>query len=79
MEANAEMENMYYMGARRPWQPIPPGMFQNPNPANYNMHVQNSWNVPMPWHNWFNQQQPIYPQQGWKGYSYPQKFSQQLP
>jgi len=64
LEANAEMENMYFMGARRPWQPRPPSMYQNPNLVNYNMLVKNSWNVPMPWQNWFNQQQQTYQQQG---------------
>eukprot|EP00253_Pinus_taeda_P011392 PITA_11392 len=33
MAANAEMENMYYMGTKRPWQPrlAPQGMFPNQN------------------------------------------------
>lgn len=77
LEASAEMENMYFMGARRPWQPRPPSMYQNPNAANYNMPVQNSWNVPMPWKNWLNQQQQTFPQQGWRGYYFPQQFAQQ--
>jgi len=54
MAANAEMENVYYMGAKRPWQPrpAPQGMFPNQNLqflVNDQMYVQNSWNVPMPW------------------------------
>ena len=57
LEANAEMENLYLMGARRPWKMRPPGMFQNPNlqfPAHDQIPIQNSWNVPMPWKNWSN-------------------------
>ena len=46
---------------------------------NYNVLVQNSWNVSVPWKNWFNQQQQTYPQQGWKGYSYPQQYQQPFP
>jgi hypothetical protein len=54
MAANTEMENVYYMGAKRPWQPrpAPQGMFPNQNlqfPMNDQMYAQNSWNVPMPW------------------------------
>jgi len=54
MAANAEMENVYYMGTKRPWQPrpAPQGMFPNQNlqfPVNDQMYAQNSWNVPMPW------------------------------
>jgi hypothetical protein len=49
LEANAEMENLYLMGARRPWQTRPPSMFQNPN---LQFPAHDSWNVPMPWQNW---------------------------
>ena len=54
VEANTDMENVYFMGAKRPWQPRPPppGMFPNQNfqfPAQDHMYAQNSWNVPMPW------------------------------
>ena len=33
LEANTDFENVYFMGARRPWQPRPPppGMFPNKN------------------------------------------------
>ena len=49
------MENVSFMGAKRPWQQRPPhpaGMFPNQNlqfPTQDQMHAQNSWNVPMPW------------------------------
>lgn len=51
--ANTDMENVYFMGAKRPWQPRPPppGMFPNQNlqfPTQDQMYSQNSWNVPMP-------------------------------
>jgi hypothetical protein len=65
LEANAEMENLYFMGARRPWQTRPPGMFQNPN---LQFPAHDSWNVPMPWQNWSNQQHQSYPQQQWRPY-----------
>lgn len=75
MAANAEMEHMYYMGAKRPWQPRPnpQGMFPNQNlqfPMNDQMYVQNSWNVPMPW------QPPNNPQQQWRP---SQQYSQPYP
>ena len=54
LEANVDMENVYFMATKRPWKPIPPplGMFPNQNlqfPAQDQMYVQTSWNVPMPW------------------------------
>jgi hypothetical protein len=73
LEANAEMENLYLMGARRPWKTRPPGMFQNPN-LQFSAH--DSSNVPMPWQNWSNKQHQSYPQQ-WKPYQqYPQPYQQ---
>ena len=32
LEANAEMEKIYFMGAQRSWQLRPLGMFRNSNP-----------------------------------------------
>ena len=63
--ANTDMENVYFMGEKRPWQPKPPpqGMFPNQNlqfPVHDQMYAQNSWNVPMPW------QHQNYPQQKWR-------------
>ena len=61
-----EMENVSFMGAKKPWQPRPPhpaGMFPNQNlqfPVQDQMYAQNSWNVPMPW------QHQNYPQQQWR-------------
>eukprot|EP00253_Pinus_taeda_P016362 PITA_16362 len=72
--ANTNLENVYFMGAKRPWQPRPPplaGMFPNQNlqfPAQDQMYAQNSWNVPMPW------QHQNYPQQQWRP---AQQYSQQ--
>ena len=65
MAADAEKENVYYMGTKRPWQPkpAPQGMFPNQNlqfPIHDQMYAQNSWNVPMPW------QHQNYPQQQWR-------------
>ena len=83
--ANADMENVYYMGAKRPWQPklAPQGMFPNQNlqfPVHDQMYAQNSWNVPMPW------QHQNYPQQQWRPsqqysqqyHSYPQSYQPYL-
>jgi hypothetical protein len=74
MAANAEMENVYYMGAKRPWQPkpAPQGMFPNQNlqfPVHDQMYAQNSWNVPMPW------QHQNHPQQQWRP---SQQYSQSI-
>jgi len=65
MAPNTEMENVYYMGTKRPWQPRPAtqGMFPNQNlqfPMNDQMYAQNSWNIPMPW------QQQNQPQHQWR-------------
>lgn len=73
VEANIDMENVYFMAAKRPWQPRPPppGMFPNQNlqfPAQDQMYAQNSWNVPMPW------QHKNYPQQQRRPF---QQYSQQ--
>lgn len=81
MAANAEMENMYYMGAKRPWQPrpAPQGMFPNQNlqfPVNDQMYAQNSWNIPMPWQHQNNPQQKWRPSQQYSQYypTYPQSY-----
>lgn len=79
--ANTDMENVYFMGTKRPWQPRPPpqGMFPNQNlqfPAHDHMYAHNSWNVPMPW------QHQNYPQKQWRPshqysqqyWSYPQPY-----
>ena len=79
--ANTNMENVYFMGAKRPWQPRPPpqDMFPNQNlqfPAHDQMYAQNSWNVPMPWqHQNYSQQQWRPSQQYSQQYqSYPQPY-----
>ena len=81
MAANAEMENVYYMGTKRPWQPrpAPQGMFPNQNlqfPVNDQMYAQNSWNVPMPWQHQNHPQQQWRPSQQYSQsyHTYPQSY-----
>eukprot|EP00253_Pinus_taeda_P017200 PITA_17200 len=67
--ANTDMENVYFMGAKIPWQPrtpSPAGMFPNQNlqfPAQDQMYAQNSWNpYPQypPTYQQYPQQQVVY-------------------
>ncbi len=81
MVANAEMENVYYMGTKRPWQPrpTPQGMFPNQNlqfPINDQMYAQNSWNIPMPWQHQNHPQQQWRPSQQYSQsyHTYPQSY-----
>ena len=81
MAASTKMENVYYMGAKRPWQPrqAPQGMFPNQNmqfPMNDQMYAQNSWNIPMPWQHGNQQKNQWRPSQQYSQsyHPYPQSY-----